>query len=58
MNQQPLDLNPLPSERRLYSSPRLCQQPIFCCTTGISLPIGTTGFENPIEGMDFLEEQQ
>jgi hypothetical protein len=41
-----------------YSTPKLETHQTYIALTGVSLPIGTTGFENPIEMTDFLEEQQ
>jgi hypothetical protein len=41
-------------KKQSYSTPRLESHPAFVALTGISLPIGTTALDNPLEPMDFL----
>ena len=46
------------SQFKPYSTPKLEKHQEFRALIGVSLPIGTTAFENPLEMTDFLEEQQ
>lgn len=38
-----------------YQAPHLEQQEQYALKTGVSLPIGTTGIDNPLEMNDFME---
>jgi hypothetical protein len=41
-----------------YKSPRLEQHKTWIQTTGVSLPIGTSALDNPLEMNDFMEGEQ
>ncbi len=45
-------------QRLPYQAPYLEQQKLYTLTTGVSLPIGTTGMDNPLEMNDFMEGEQ
>ncbi len=45
------------SEKQIYTKPQLEQHQNFTVVTGVSLPIGTSALDNPLEAMDFMEQQ-
>ena len=49
--------------KQCYTPPALEPHPTFIVVTGISLPIGTSNFTNPLEtdfltNLDFMETEQ
>jgi hypothetical protein len=46
------------SNRKPYQPPQLEQHTNWIQTTGISLPIGTSALDNPLEKIDFMEGEQ
>ena len=46
------------SNKEPYQTPKLEQYTIWTQTTGVSLPIGTSALDNPLEMNDFMEGEQ
>ncbi len=44
--------------KKPYSPPHLEQHTTWVQLTGVSLPIGTTALDNPLETLDFMDGEQ
>jgi hypothetical protein len=51
-------MKPSRIKKQTYQPPNLEQHATYVLVTGLSLPIKTTDFAEPLEMNDFLEEQQ